>query len=340
MPSLSIDIECWPLKSAFTIARGTRTEITVVVASVTDGVATGRGECFPHVRYGENVEGVVAAMRSVEQRLATGLSRTELLDALPSGAARNALDCAMWDLEVKQLRASSPQTSTSDITAWQLAGLQSPPTLTTVMTISIDSPDSMAKAARQAIISGHRKLKVKLGGGDGLDIDRIDRIRAVADDAALIVDANEGWRACELERYMAAMADADVRMIEQPLPAAEDGILASVARPVPIGADESCHTRQNLPELREKYEVINIKLDKSGGLTEALALASEARALGFDLMVGCMLGTSLAMAPATLVAPQASYVDLDGPLWLASDRANGLAYDSGHIGPVFPELWG
>lgn len=339
MAELDVATETWPLRHHFTISRGTRTEIHVVVAKIRDGEVVGRGECFPHSRYNEDVEGVAAAIRSLAPLVGEGLGREQLLDAMPAGAARNAVDCALWDLEAKRAQSAEPGTGTGT-RAWTLAGLDAFPPLNTVMTISIDAPEVMAAAATKAVANGYRNLKVKLGSGDGNDDARITAIRAAAPDVVLIVDANEGWRAEGLEGHLSAMHRAGVSMVEQPLPAGDDDVLSSVSSPVPIGADESCHTSADLERLVGKYNVINIKLDKAGGLTEALKMADKAKSLGFDLMVGCMLGTSLAMAPATIVAARASYVDLDGPLWLAGDRDAPIAFDAGRIAEFAPALWG
>lgn len=323
---LSVRVERWPIAGAFTIARGTRTEAVVVVARIEDGDGAGQGECAPYARYGESVEGVVAAIEAMAEPLAAGLDRAALQAAMPAGAARNALDCALWDLEAK--RSGRP--------AWQLAGLPEPRPLTTAYTLSLGEPALMGEAAARA---AHRPLlKVKLGTAD--DAARIAAVRAAAPGARLIVDANEGWRAADLERNLTACAEAGVVLIEQPLPAADDAALAQVRRPVPICADESLHDRASLAGLAGRYDAINIKLDKAGGLTEALALAEAAQAVGLDLMVGCMVGTSLAMAPALLLAQRAAVVDLDGPLLLARDREPGLRYEGSTVFPPQPELWG
>ena len=335
MLEIEAQIETWPLRHHFTISRGTRTKIDVVVATIREGDVFGRGECFPHSRYNEDVDSTAETIRSIAPLLADGPDRQHLLDVMPAGAARNAVDCALWDLEAKRAQRTAPQ-----LRAWAMAGLASFPTLNTVMTVSIDSPDAMATAAAKATADGYRSLKIKLGSGDGLDSVRISGIRAAARDATLIVDANEGWRPNDLEEHLYAMNQANVSMVEQPLPVGDDDVLNSISSPVPIGADESCHTSADLEHLIGKYNVVNIKLDKAGGLTEALRMAANAKALGFDLMVGCMLGTSLAMAPATIVAGQASYVDLDGPLWLACDRDAPIRFDAGQMSPFTSALWG
>jgi L-alanine-DL-glutamate epimerase-like enolase superfamily enzyme len=323
---LRVRCERWPIAGAFTISRGSKTEAEVVVAELTDGIFTGRGECTPYPRYGETVPGVAAAISGLADAIGRGLDRLALQSALPAGAARNALDCAFIDLESK--RASRR--------AHQLLGVPPPRPRLTAYTISFGPPDRMAQAAAAA--ATRPLLKIKLGGVG--DPERIAAIRNAAPAAELIVDANEGWRPDDLAANLAACAAAGVTLIEQPLPAADDAVLATTARTVPICADESVHDRGTLRALAGKYDAINIKLDKAGGLTEALALAAEARALGFELMVGCMIATSLAMAPALLVATYARVVDLDGPLLLARDRPDGLRYDGSIVHPASAALWG
>jgi len=310
-PILAVTTELWPIAGAFTIARGAKTEAAVVVATLSDGPAQGRGECVPYARYGETVEGVAAAIESMRSRIEAGLDRTALQHAMPAGAARNALDCAFWDLEAK--RAGRP--------VHVLAGLAAPEPRVTAYTISLGTPDAMAQAASRA--ADRALLKVKLGSDD--DPARIAAVRRAAPRAELIVDANEGWTPDNLAANLAACAQAGVTLVEQPLPAAEDDALAGIARPIPVCADESVHDRASLAGLRGKYDAVNIKLDKTGGLTEALAMAAEAERLGFELMVGCMVATSLAMAPALLVAQRARVVDLDGALLLAKDRETAYA---------------
>jgi L-alanine-DL-glutamate epimerase-like enolase superfamily enzyme len=324
--SLAVRTERWPIAGKFTIARGAKTEAAVVVAELSDGRHTGRGECVPYARYGETIEGVSAALEAMRGALASGLGRVALQRAMPAGAARNALDCAFWDLEAKA----------SGRPAHELAGLPPPRALTTAYTISLDTPDAMAEAAAKA--SARALLKVKLGSTD--DAARIAAVRAAAPNAELIVDANEGWRAGNLAANLAACAAAGVTLIEQPLPASDDGALASLARPIPVCADESVHDRASLASLVGRYDAINIKLDKTGGLTEALAMADEAKRLGFAIMVGCMVATSLSMAPALLVAQGARVVDLDGPLLLARDREHGMRYEGSFVYPAARELWG
>jgi L-alanine-DL-glutamate epimerase-like enolase superfamily enzyme len=323
---LTVAVERWPIAGSFTIARGTKTEAVVVVATIAETGARGRGECVPYSRYGETVEGVNAAIEAMRGAIEGGLDRLALQGQMPPGAARNALDCALWDLEAKQTGKR----------CWQSAGLARPGPLITAFTLSLGEPEAMAAAAGRA--AARPLLKVKLGTAD--DVSRIRAVRRAAPRAQLIVDANEGWRAANLERNMAACAEAGVLLIEQPLPQGEDAVLAAISRPVPVCADESVHDRASLAGLAGRYDAINVKLDKAGGLTEALALAREADALGMKLMVGCMIGTSLAMAPAMLVAQAAAIVDLDGPLLLARDRSPGLRYEASLAHPPEPALWG
>ncbi len=297
----------------------------VTVEMAADGHA-GRGECVPYARYGESVEWVVAQIESIAAPLRTGLDRHDLLDALPPGAARNAVDCALWDIEAR--RGGSA--------AWKLAGVAEPRPLTTAYTLSLGTPETMAAAARDN--ARRPLLKIKLGG-EG-DLERVEAVRRNAPRARLIVDANEAWSLDRLEPYLAAMAALDVALVEQPLPAGNDDALAAIDRPVPVCADESCHDRNSLAAIAGRYDVVNIKLDKTGGLTEALATAAAAREAGLGIMVGCMVGTSLAMAPAMLVAGMADFVDLDGPLLLARDRDPGITYRGSVMEPAPPTLWG
>jgi L-alanine-DL-glutamate epimerase-like enolase superfamily enzyme len=297
-----------------------------VVAEIGDGTHTGRGECVPYARYGETVEGVAAAIEAMRPALAGGLDRAALQSAMKAGAARNALDCAFWDFEAKA----------SGRPVHALAGLPELHALVTAYTISLGTPDTMAQAAGKA--AARKLLKVKLGSAD--DGARIRAVRAAAPNAELIVDANEGWRADNLAENLAACAAAGVTLVEQPLPAENDGALVGTARAIPVCADESVHDRGSLASLVGRYDAVNIKLDKTGGLTEALALAAEAERLGFAIMVGCMVATSLSMAPAVLIAQRARVVDLDGPLLLARDREEGLRYEGSLVCPAVPELWG
>ena len=325
--SCSVQIERWPLAGAFTISRGSKTEAVVVTVELRDGTHRGRGECVPYARYGETPDGVVAAIEAMRPALRRGLDRAALQAAMPAGAARNALDCACWDLDAK--RAGRP--------VHELAGLAAPTARVTAYTISLDAPAAMAEAAKRA--ASRPLLKVKLGGG-GDDGERIAAVRRAAPKAELIVDANEGWGEGDLQRNLAACADAGVTLIEQPLPEGRDAALARIARPIPICADESVHDRASLDALAGKYDAVNIKLDKAGGLTEALALAAAAERRGLTVMVGCMVATSLAMAPAMLVAQRAGVVDLDGPLLLAKDRPGGLRYVGSLAYPPEPAFWG
>jgi L-alanine-DL-glutamate epimerase-like enolase superfamily enzyme len=326
MLTLHCAIETFPIAGRFVIARGAKTEARVVVVTVTDGHATGRGECVPYSRYDESVESVVAAIRAAAREIERTGDRDDLQSLMPRGAARNAVDCALWDYEAK----------VSGLRAYARAGLAPPGPTLTAYTISLDTPEAMAAAATRA---RHRPLlKIKLGGED--DRARLSAVRAAVPDATLIVDANEGWRPGDLDAMLAICAEARVAVVEQPLPADDDARLAKVPHPVPVCADESVHDRVGLAALRERYDAVNIKLDKTGGLTEALAMAAEAKTLGFDLMIGCMVGSSLAMAPALLLAPLATYVDLDGPLLLARDRPEGLTFEGSTILPATSELWG
>ena len=326
MRRLAVRLETWPLASAFRISRGAKTEARVVVAEIADGPHTGRGEAVPYPRYDETPERTRAEIEGLREAVEGGLTREALQDALPPGAARNALDCALWDLEAKQ--TGRP--------AWALAGLEPPQPCITAVTLSLDTPANMGEAAARHAALPLLKLKVT---GEG-DLARIEAVRANAPGARLIVDANEGWTVPMLDELLPAFAARGVEMVEQPLPAADDDALAGRQFAVPLCADESCHTRADLPRLAGRYPMVNIKLDKTGGLTEALALAAEAQAMGFRIMVGSMVGTSLGMAPAALLAGFADTVDLDGPLLLARDRSPGLSYDGAVMAPPEPALWG
>jgi L-Ala-D/L-Glu epimerase / N-acetyl-D-glutamate racemase len=324
--SLSLAVERWPIRGTFAISRGAKTEAVVVVADLGDGMAHGRGEAVPYARYGESVDGVVGQIEGLRGELAAGLSRAELQRALPAGAARNALDCAFWDLAAK--RSGRP--------VHVLAGLPAPQPLTTAFTLSLDTAEAMARAAAQ--VASRALLKIKLGAPG--DAERIAAVRAAAPKATLIVDANEGWDARNLAANLDACSRAGVALIEQPLPEGEDDALARIPLPLPICADESAHDRASLALLAGKYDAVNVKLDKAGGFTEALAMTAEAERRGLLVMVGCMVATSLAMAPAVLLAQRARYVDLDGPLLLAADRPQGLAYRESLVYPPSPALWG
>jgi L-alanine-DL-glutamate epimerase-like enolase superfamily enzyme len=321
---VQIDVtrDVFRLAQVFTISRGSRTEAKVLTVRVTDGGVTGWGECVPYARYDETLESVTAQIEG----LSGDLTRAALYDLLPAGAARNALDCAIWDLEAKRAGRR----------VWELAGLPAPVPEITAYTLSLDTPETMqAQAAKHA----HRPLlKIKLGTPD--DMPRLEAVRRGAPQAKIIVDANEGWSAAVYADLAPHLVRLGVALVEQPLPAGDDEALIGMARPVPVCADESCHDRASLPKLKGKYDVVNIKLDKTGGLTEALALREAARAQGYGIMVGCMIGSSLAMAPAVLVAQGAMVTDLDGPLLLAEDREDALIFDAAGVHPPRPELWG
>ena len=321
--TVSARVERWPIAGSFTISRGSRTEAVVVVAEITDGTYTGRGECVPYPRYGESVASVVAA---IGQASPDGLGREALRRGMSAGAARNALDCALWDFEAKS--AGEP--------AWRRAGLEGMRPLTTAYTLSLDDPDGMAEAARWN--AARPLLKLKLGGAG--DPDRLRTVRLAAPATRLVVDANEAWSESNFEENMRACAEAGVELVEQPLPAGADDMLRDADRAVPVCADESVHVTADLDALAGKYDAVNVKLDKAGGLTEALDLARDARRRGYRVMVGCMIGTSLAMAPAVLVAQEADVVDLDGPLLLARDRQPGLVYRGALLEPPEAALWG
>ncbi|MFD0987659.1 N-acetyl-D-Glu racemase DgcA [Methyloligella solikamskensis] len=325
-PRLAVVTERWPIAGGFSISRGSKDFAEVAVATLGDGSAIGRGECVPYARYGETMEGVVSDIHRAGAQL-TGIDdRARLQDLLPPGAARNALDCALWDLEAKRRGTTVPA----------LAGRPALQAVETAFTISLDTPEAMAAKAKAA--SDYPLLKLKLGG-DG-DEARLAAIRAAVPSARLIADANEAWRPDHFESLMGAAEAAKVELIEQPLPAGDDAMLKDLPRPVPLCADESVHDREGLAALAGRYDAINIKLDKTGGLTEALELLEAARSHDLKIMVGCMVATSLAMAPAMLVAQGANWVDLDGPLLLAEDRPHSLAYRDGKLQPPAPALWG
>ena len=297
-----------------------------MVVELAEGPRLGRGEAVPYARYGETMAGVLAQIESGRGAVEAGANRAALQDLLPPGAARNALDCALWDLTAKQ----------AGVRAWELAGRPRLDPVKTCYTLSLDTPEAMAEAARQH--ARRPMLKLKIGGAD--DLDRVAAVRQAAPRTRLIVDANEGLGFEELTRLAPEFARLDVQLVEQPLPAGEDAALEGWTSPVPLCADESLHTRAELADCARRYAWVNIKLDKAGGLTEALATAAEARALGLEVMVGCMVATSLAMAPAMIVAQGARVVDLDGPLLLARDREPGLAITGSLIEPPPPALWG
>jgi len=327
MLQLSVETQSWPLAAAFSISRGTKTEARVIVVELRDGDYVGWGECVPYGRYGESPESVTAQIQGIAEVLRGGAGPADIQPLLPAGAARNAVDCALWDLEAKRF----------GIPAWKLADLKkAPEPVTTAYTISLGTPEAMAESARA---NAHRPLmKLKLTG-EG-DMERVAAVREAAPATALIVDANEGWTIDMVEPYSAALAKLGVQLIEQPLPADRDEALASVTHPIPICADESAHTRHGLAQLVGRYDAINIKLDKTGGLTEALALKDASLVAGLEIMVGCMVGTSLGMAPAFLLAQGARFVDLDGPLLLAKDRPHGIVYEGSRMLPPGPDLWG
>lgn len=318
--------ESWPLAEPFTISRGSKSTAEVVVTTVDDGAFSGRGECVPYARYGESIESVCSQIERASSVLNGSLSRKDLQEVLPAGAARNAIDCAMWDLEAKR----------AGCRVWDLLRIDIADALLCAYTLSLSDPDSMRAAAGRAAHLPLLKMKV---GASGV-MARISAVRAGAPEAALIVDANEAWTVDATRDLMPELAAAGVSLIEQPLPAGRDEGLAGFEHLVPIAADESCHTSADVEGLSEYYDVVNIKLDKTGGLTEALKLKDLAVEQGLSVMVGCMVGTSLAMAPALLVGADASFVDLDGPLLLARDRHPGLSYDGGRVSMPTPDLWG
>jgi len=319
---ISVTRDVFKLAQVFTISRGSRTEAKVLTVKITDGDFAGWGECVPYARYDETLESVTAEIES----LPAEFDRMALYDLLPAGAARNAVDCALWDLEAK--KAGKP--------AWELAGLSAPGPEVTAYTLSLGTPESMQEqAAKNAF---RPLLKIKLGTPD--DMPRLEAVRAGAPNSTIIVDANEGWSAEVYADLAPHLVRLGVALVEQPLPAGDDDALLGMDRPVPVCADESCHDRNSLAKLKGKYDVVNIKLDKTGGLTEALALRDAALAEGYDVMVGCMVGSSLAMAPATLVAQGAVVTDLDGPLLLAEDRETPLLFDAEGVHPPKAALWG
>jgi len=323
---LHASIERWPVAGAFTISRGAKTHVDVVVAEILDGDRVGRGEGTAIYYHSESAGSVLAQVQDQADALAHGLTRQELQARLPRGAARNALDCALWDLEAKR----------SGMPVWKLAGLPEPKSLVTAFTISLGDPEKMEADARA---SAHLPLlKLKLAG-EG-DEARVGAVRRGAPNARLIVDANEAWTDRDIAAEAAVLASFGVELIEQPVHRGRDALLDRVVSPIPFAADESCQDRADLPRLRGRYQAINIKLDKAGGLTEALALAAEARDMGLDIMVGCMLATALGIAPAFLVGGGARWVDLDGALLLAKDRPAAMACDNGLLEPPGPELWG
>ncbi|MGH1417461.1 MAG: N-acetyl-D-Glu racemase DgcA [Hyphomicrobiaceae bacterium] len=326
---LTVETQRWLLKEPFVISRGVKTAADVIVVCISDGKHKGFGEAVPYARYGETVEGVIKAIKPFQENIP---NRNDLEDLLPAGAARNALDCALWDLEAKQSGVSPLAQADVDVNL----GLDHLQPRQTAFTLSLSSAEAMAQAAGR--VPQHTCLKLKLGGAG--DDARMLAVRRARPDAELIGDANEAWTDANVSMLLAAAAQSNMALIEQPLPAGQDTILADIERPVPVCADESAHTSKDLKPLRNRYDAINIKLDKTGGLTEALTMLSRARALGFDVMVGCMVATSLAMAPAFFLAQHARWVDLDGPLLLAEDRPHGFRIINGVIAPPSPKLWG
>ncbi len=327
MREITVDVETWPIAGAFTISRGSKTEAEVITVTIREDGATGRGECVPYGRYGETVKDVAASIRVIGKAIADGMTRDELQRAMPRGAARNAVDCALWDLEAKQ----------RGMPVWQIANLPEPQSLTTAYTLSLGEPDAMREAARKA--AARPLLKLKLGG-TGDDIARVAAVREGAPNATLIVDANEGWKADDVLPMAGELARFGVALIEQPLPAKDDEALRGLACPIPLCADESAHGLEGITRLAGLYQYINVKLDKTGGLTEALSVMRCARRRNLKVMVGCMVATSLAMAPAMLIAQGAEFVDLDGPLLLAKDRAHGISFEGSLMLPAERELWG
>ncbi|WP_011580878.1 MULTISPECIES: N-acetyl-D-Glu racemase DgcA [Chelativorans] len=324
--SIALEIESFPISGVFRISRGAKTEAQVITCIISDESATGRGECVPYARYGESLESVASQIEELREDIANGIDRHTLRKRMPAGAARNAIDCALWDLEAKRMGRRVAQ-----------AVCAAPPQpLVTAQTISLGTPEEMAAQARQH--ASRPLLKIKVGSDD--DAARIRAVASAAPQSRLIIDANEGWSEANVEENLWIAAQNRVALVEQPLPAEKDGFLREIAHPVPICADESLHTTADLDRLRDLYDAVNIKLDKTGGLSEALLLRDRAKELGFSIMVGCMVGTSLAMAPAVLLAQGAEYVDLDGPLLLARDRVPGLDYDGAVVSPPEAELWG
>ena len=323
---LEATIETFPIAGLFTISRGSKTQAEVVTCTIRQDGLSGRGECVPYKRYGESIEGVVADIRAAAAAIENGLDRQALQKIMKPGAARNAVDCALWDLEAKR----------SGRRAAAAIGIESPKALVTAFTLSLAEPEAMAAEVRKN--AARPLLKVKMGTAD--DTSRIRAVREAAPDAGIILDANEGWTEENLARHMSVAEEARISLIEQPLPAGRDAALAGIRRAVPVCADESVHSTGDLANLRARYDAVNIKLDKTGGLTEALAMKAEAKRLGFSVMVGCMVGSSLAMAPAVLLAQDADFADLDGPLLLARDRPGGLRYEGSLVFPPEPALWG
>lgn len=322
MMQISVQQETFPLAQVFTISRGSRTQAQVLTVKIKEGGHVGYGECVPYARYSETLESVSAQINA----LPDFRTREDLYDLLPAGAARNAADCALWDLEAK----------TAGKRAWELAGLPAPEPEITAYTLSLDTPENMQKQAQENAF--RPLLKIKLGTAD--DMPRLQAVRKGAPNSDIIVDANEGWSLEIYQDLAPHLVQLGVKLVEQPLPASDDDALLGIERTLPVCADESCHDRESLKHLSGKYDVVNIKLDKTGGLTEALALREAALSAGYKVMVGCMVGSSLAMAPATLIAQGAMITDLDGPLLLAKDRATPLYFDENGVHPPDAALWG
>ncbi len=322
---LTIQEHSRPLRTAFAISRGSKTRAQTVTVTLETQGAMGRGECVPYGRYGESCGSVIAQIEACRSQIEAGVSRADAQSLLPAGAARCALDCALWDLEAKQKRKP----------VWTLAGLPEPKPVQTAVTITLDAPDQMARAAEQ--VTG-QLLKLKIGGAG--DIERLEAVHAARPDAKLILDGNEGMAADGFADFLARAARVGAVLIEQPFPADADTHLSGTSGAVPICADESAHTAANITELASRYGAVNIKLDKTGGLTEAIAMYRAARAANMQVMIGCMVAGSLSMAPAMLLAALADFVDLDGPLWLSEDVPHGLSYADGIVSPPEPALWG
>ncbi|MEN0099597.1 MAG: N-acetyl-D-Glu racemase DgcA [Brucella pseudogrignonensis] len=323
--SLKIIHERYPIAGKFTISRGSKTEAAVIVCEIGHNGLLGRGECVPYARYGESIESVSEQIEAVRSAIESGATRQDIQTIMPAGAARNAVDCAMWDLEAKLSGKSVANTLGTPTRA-----------LETAITVSLGTPEEMAEST--AKVAHYPLIKVKMGGDN--DIERIHAVANAAPNSRIIIDANEGWTEDNIEENMAAAAKAGVVLIEQPLPAGKDDILSRIERPVIICADESVHTSVGLEDLAKRYDAVNIKLDKAGGLTEGLIMREKATSLGLQIMVGCMVGTSLGMAPAVLLAQKADVVDLDGPLLLAHDRDPGLRYDGALVYPPEATVWG
>ncbi len=323
---ISVEAERFPIAGVFTISRGSKTEAEVLTCTITEGGYSGRGECVPYRRYSETMESVRDAIEAARTHIARGIDRTALLALMAPGAARNAVDCALWDLEAKATGRRVHEQICKGI----------PQPLETAFTLSLAEPEAMAAQARAN--AARPLLKVKIGGSG--DIARIRAVVEAAPDSKIILDANEGWTNENIRENLAAAAKLGIALVEQPLPAGQDGILREIDHPVPICADESIHTADGLDALAGLYDAVNIKLDKAGGLTAAIALRDRAREMKFGVMVGCMIGTSLAMAPAVLLAQDADFVDLDGPLLLARDRSPGLVYEGSMVSAPEAALWG